>query len=241
MNFVVFHQAYKNSKSTEFVIKSFRKFHPNVPYVLWSDNGDDYSHLVEKYNIDYIFSDYRVGLFMYDGKRQIFNFFDRIKKSCEMYPDKPYVMYMEDDVLIKGKIKIPDGVDFCGWDDIGNNLVHRFGIEKFQEICKKYNVNPNFDYYTTAGGAILSSDIFLNKFDIIERYINEDYEEIQKACKEIHPGFESIFYCDIEIMMLHLICDKKYSVWEQICDLTKNPNWNSDQYCVVHAFKEHYN
>ena len=240
MNFVAHHQCFKNRKATENVVKSFRETNPSDPYVLWSDKGDDYTDLAEKYNIKFVLSEYNVGAHVYKGKEQIFNFFDRIRKTCEMFPDKPYVIWVEDDVLFKGKIKIPEGSDFCGWANIGNSLVHRFGKEKFNELCKKYNVTPNFDYYTAAGGTVLSSDVFTNKFSTVEKYIEEDYTEIQELISERYPDYEKRLDYDVEFMMIHLVCGKQYSVWNQITECHKNPNWMSDQYTVIHGYKEYY-
>ena len=240
MNFVAHHQCFKNKKATENVIRSFREHHPNDPYVLWSDNGDDYSDLAEKYNIDFYLSEYNVGAGVYKGKDQIFNFFDRFRQTCELYSDKPYVIWVEDDVLFKGQVEIPSGVDFCGWENIGNSLTHRFGKEKFNKLCEKYNVNPNFDYYTAAGGIVLSSEVFTNKFNIVKKYIEEDYIEIQELISKRYPDYVKRFDYDVEIMMIHLICGKQYSVWDQITECHKNPNWISNQYSVVHGYKDHY-
>lgn len=234
MNFVVHHQCYKNKKATEFAIKSFRQFNPLDPYVLWSDNGYDYSDFAKEYGVDFIFSDFNIGAHVYRGKQQVFEFFDRVRKTCEMYPDKPYVMWMEDDVLVKGKINIPEGVDFCGWPDVGNSLVNpHISIEKFKSLCEKYSVNPNFDYWTAAGGIMMSSDVFTSKFHILEQYIEEDYENLARIFTE------KLDY-DIQFMMAHLVCDKKYSIWSQITEMHRNSNWTSDQYAVVHGYKEHY-
>ena len=51
MNFGVHHQAYKNFNAVENVLSQFRKYHPEDPYVLWSDSGSDYSEIAEKYKV----------------------------------------------------------------------------------------------------------------------------------------------------------------------------------------------
>jgi hypothetical protein len=233
MNFVVHHQCYRNKKATEFALKSFREYHPNDPYVMWSDGGDDFSDIAEKYDADFNYSNVNIAS-AYRDKSQVFELFDRVRKTCEKYPDKPYVMYMEDDVLVKGKISIPSEVDFCGWSDVGNKFVRHLGHYNLTSLHKKYSVNPNFDYWTAAGGVIMSSDVFTNKFKILEKFIDEDYESIS-------PDFTKVVFYDVLFMLAHLICDKKYSVWDQITEVHRNPDWNSDKYAVVHGYKEQYN
>lgn len=231
MNFVVHHQCFKNRKATEFVIKSFREYHPDTPYVLWSDNGDDYSKICKEYNIDFILSDMNVGSNY--TKDKLYEFFNRVRKTCESYPDKPYVLWMEDDVLIKGKIEIPENCDFCSWPDVGNKFQQLLGNYNFKNLCEKYNVTPNFDYWTLAGGGIMSSDVFTNKFNIIEKFIEEDYENI---C----PDFKNLMFYDVLFMLMHLICDKKYTVNPQVTEVHRNSDWNNPKYTLVHGFKEYY-
>ena len=48
MIFGCIHIAWKHKKATEHVVEQFRKYHPNNPYTLISDNGFDYSELAKK-------------------------------------------------------------------------------------------------------------------------------------------------------------------------------------------------
>ena len=57
--FAVHYQTWKNEKATEFTIQKFREFFPTTKMRVVSDNGSDYSHFVEKYGIDFTFSDIR--------------------------------------------------------------------------------------------------------------------------------------------------------------------------------------
>jgi hypothetical protein len=242
MNYVIHHQCYKNKKAVENVLKTFRVTNPKDPYVLWSDNGDDFSELAAKYNANFIFSDYNIKFDCYKGREQLYNLFDRVRKTCQMYPDKKYVMWVEDDVLFKGKVNIPNDVDFCGWaENKPLSLRLRFGDDGFERICKKYKVTPNFDYWTIAGGAIMSSDVFLNKFDILEKYIDEDWVPFCESVEGPNcPWYQKSMYGDIEFMMAHLVCGKQYSIWNQITECHRNLNWKDEQYVVVHGYKEKY-
>jgi hypothetical protein len=228
MNFGVHHQAFKNKKAVEFVLESFRKYHPEDPYVIWSDNGDDYSDLCEKYNVKYFHSDYNVGIKHYD-KNQVFELFDRIRKTCE-FVNKKYIVWMEDDVLIRGKIEIDDSVEFSGQSFTGNY----FWGDSFDYLTKKYNIMPNVKWFGTAGGAVLLSEIFLEKFDVIEKFIENDYEYMTNAL------WTEMGHPDIMITIAHFLCGKKYSVNTQLTDVNKNPDWRNSNHTLVHSFKEFY-
>ena len=118
MNFGVHHQAYKNFDAVENVLSQFRKYNPEEPYVLWSDSGSDYYEIAEKYKVKYFYSDLNVGLKKY-SKDQLYEFLVRIRKTFEII-DKKYAVWMEDDVLIRGKISIDEKVDFSGLPFTGN-------------------------------------------------------------------------------------------------------------------------
>jgi hypothetical protein len=229
MNFLVHHQCFKNKKATELAFKSLREHNPDAPYILWSDSGDDYSNFSSIHDIDYFYSDINVGYRYYD-KNKAYELLNRIRKSCELYPNLPFVVWMEDDVLVKGKIKIPDNVEFCGGPDVGN----RYLGNAFEYICEKYKLSPNFDYYCTAGGTIMSSEVFTDKFNIIEKCLDEDYDYI------INNLWTELSHHDIMIMTCHLICGKKYSVNPQHVDLSRSSNWRDEKFTIVHGYKNNY-
>jgi len=228
MNFGVHHQCFKSEKAVEFVLQSFRKFHPDDPYVLWSDCGSNYSELCEKYNVKYFYSDVNVGIKNYT-KDKVYELFDRVRKSCEIIKKK-YIIWMEDDVLVQNKIQIEDDVEFSGQSFTGNY----FWGNSLEYISKKYQITPNVNWFGTAGGAVILSEVFTDHFDIIEKFIDEDYEHmIKNVWTEIgHP--------DIMITIAHLICGKKYSANPQLADVNKTPDWRNLNYSLVHSFKEFY-
>lgn len=229
MNFLAHHQCFKNKKATEFALKKFREYNPDTPYIIWSDAGEDYSYLVDKYNVKYFYSNINVGYRHYD-KNKAFELLSRVRKSCELYPHMKYVMWMEDDVLIKDKIDVPFNIDFCAGPDIGN----KFYGETLDYLIKKYKVDPNFDYYCTAGGTIMSSDVFTDKFYLLEKFIDEDFDHIIKNI------WTEMAHHDIIISVCHLICNKKYSVNPRHVEKSQNANWNNSDYSIVHGYKEHY-
>lgn len=229
MNFLVHHQCFKNKKATEFAIKEFKKYNPDIPYVLWSDAGENYGDFVSLYDVDYFYSNKNVG-YRYYNKDKAFELLNRVRKSCELHSDLPYVMWMEDDVLVRSQVKVPVGIDFCAGPDIGN----KFYGETLTYLTQKYNVSPNFDYYCTAGGTIMSSDVFTNNFNILEKFLEEDYDYIIKNI------WTELAHHDIIIMICHLICNKRYSINPYHTELTKNPDWKNSQFTIVHGYKEHY-
>ena len=93
---------------------------------------------------------------------------------------------------------------------------------------------PNVKWFGTAGGAVLLSEIFLEKFDVIEKFIENDYEYMTNAL------WTEMGHPDIMITIAHFLCGKKYSVNTQLTDVNKNPDWRNSNHTLVHSFKEFY-
>jgi hypothetical protein len=229
MNLIAHHQCFKNKRATEFAISEFRKHNPNVPYVLWSDAGEDYTEISGRLGVDYFHSDLNVGYKYYD-KEGAFELYNRIRKSCELYPEAKNVLWMEDDVLVKGEVLVPSGCDFSGIPDVGNRF---YGIT-FGYLCEKYGIAPNFDFYSTAGGTLMCADTFRDKFNVIERFIEEDYEFItNEICREMA-------HHDVMIMLAHLITNKRYGVNPCLTEVARNSNWPDPRFTIVHGYKNAY-
>ena len=73
MNFLVHHQCFKNKEATKFSISSFREYNPEVPYVLWSDAGDDYSDVED---VNYFYEKIREEVVKANNLYWSFNLYD---------------------------------------------------------------------------------------------------------------------------------------------------------------------
>jgi hypothetical protein len=80
----------------------------------------------------------------------------------------------------------------------------------------------------------MPTDTFVNKFDILEKFIDEDYDYIYKNMgKSIGAG-------DVLKMVSQIITGKNYTVNPQINDINHHTGVNDDMISIVHGFKGHY-
>ena len=92
MTLGVFHQVYNKPKATEEAIKSFRKYHPDNPYVLISDGGEDFSAIAKKYNCTYLHEEDNLGYRDHNHpsgiygmtKDEVLIWLERFKRACEL-------------------------------------------------------------------------------------------------------------------------------------------------------------
>lgn len=227
-----FHQAYSNRKATENAIRSFRTYHPDSPYFLYSDNGLDFSDIAEKYNCEYVFCDTRIG---YDkcfgfGIEGAFLWMERFYKACKSL-NCDYIIMMEDDILIRNEITIPENSEVSGHSTFGN----KYDPSYLKYLSEKYQVIFQNDWYGSGGGSIFKVETFVENYD---RIISIFEEELPKAIEteiNINMGWVDNF-----MTLYYLLCGKSQTPNPCLTEVTTNPNWDSPQYSIVHQYKEFY-
>jgi hypothetical protein len=232
MNLGAFHQAYSNKKATEFAIKNFRKFHPNNPYFLYSDNGLDFSDIAKKYNCNYEFCEERIGYdkcfgFGIDGS---FKWLERFYRAC-LAVDCEYIIMMEDDILIQNYIKFPENIEVSGHNSFSNKIPKEF----LDYLSQKYSVKFLDDWYGSGGGTIFKVVTFIENYD---RIIQIFQEELANAISQKTNG--NMGWVDNFMTLYYLLCGKKQTPNPFLTEITKNPNWNDKNFSIVHQYKEYY-
>lgn len=220
-SFAAYHQCYDNKRATEFAVEQFRKYNPDTPYYLISDAGIDFSDVAKKYNCHYVYHDVNIGMnylpaehakILYQRLIDCFNFFGT-----------DYVLLMEDDVLCRANLLIED--DF----NLAMSNVPANKIQIYDTIVKKYNKNPNVDWYGATGGSFLNKNIFTEQknIEIINKFLDEDFD----------PKSGSM---DQFITSLYLICGYECSINPGLGETHRTPNWQESDLPLIHCFKEMY-
>lgn len=221
--FSVYHQCFNNFRATEFAIGNFRKYHPDVPYYLISDGGEDFSDIAKKYNCNFVLASENIGT-NYLEKEQAKIYLNRLK-SAFIYSNSDYLLTMEDDVLCRGKVEITRNFNIAMSYVPDNKLRPHI----FEKCVKKYNITPNVDWYGATGGTLLNKNIFFDeeKIEIINRFMEEDFESTLGSIDQF-------------IVMLYLICGLDCSVNESLGETHRTPNWQNSDLSLIHCFKEMY-
>lgn len=221
--FGVYHQCFNNRKATEFAIEQFRKYNPDVPYLLLSDAGDDFLDLAQKYNCYFVMAPENIGTnYLEKDKAKIY--LNRLKSAFE-YSETEYMLTMEDDVLCRAEIFIENDFNIAMSYVPGNKLRPHI----FEKSIEKYNITPNIDWYGAAGGTFLNRNIFFDeeKVKLVNQFMEEDFE----------PTLGSV---DQFIVMLYLICGLNCSVSNAVQHTHMHPNWRDTDIPLIHNFKEMY-
>jgi hypothetical protein len=222
--FAVHYQTWKNEKATEFTIQKFREFFPNNKMRVVSDNGLDYSHFVEKYNIDFTFSDINVfpgGRFKtIDG---CYEWLKRVNDTCLKY-ETDWIVIFEDDVLTKNSnIEFPN-------EDSGGLIAWPWKAEMI-DLLKSKNTKNTLWGYGMCGGSIFRRESFLEAYSKINEF---NLEELSTYDNRIVGWGDTLINCFIQYF------GYSYQLWDGMDDMTYPGRIVSKKACFVHGYKELY-
>jgi hypothetical protein len=166
--FGAFFQCYKNSYATYKCLESFRRHYPDNTIVLLSDNGNNYSKMAEYFNCIYIHSYENVSLRntdLNDNKYidNVHKIIERFKKAFLLIKED-YIMWLEDDVSINGKISDTFKYDINGF------CPNMYNEKMINELSKTYDCIKIGQIYRWCGQG---GSIF-NKSNILKYFENKD-------------------------------------------------------------------
>lgn len=164
-------QCHKNPYATYKCLEQFRRFYPSGTVVLLSDNGYNYVKMAEIFNCIYVHSDENLWLTyrelegdgaLTNSKKLVRRVYDAFKLIKE-----DYVMWLEDDVIINGRIIDEFRYDINGF--CPNTLVTR-------QLCSTYKILvPGRQYpFSGHGGTVFHKSKTLSAFlreDIIDKVV----------------------------------------------------------------------
>jgi len=230
---LVYHQCFKNRNATKFAVKNFRNHNPNIPYYLLSDGGGDFSDIAKEYNLNWVYNEENVDVNNLSSKKAKI-IVERILK-CFQHSQCNYMLLMEDDIYCRGKIEIENDFDLAGAYTPGNIIAE----EAMNYIKQKYNITPNVNWYNACGGSILNKNIFFENYDLIQKFLDEDYDFIIEnlSGEKFKWSFGSM---DSLLNFLYMICGKEIRVNSDLTEYFRNPNWESSEHKLVHQYKKYY-
>lgn len=216
-------QVLRNSPKLEFTIKNFRRFYPDSYFYLVSDGGDDLSLIAKKFNCDYLYSSINCGISS-DGhtRHQAVEWFTRFHTAC-LKCKSDYLIYLEDDVLIRGEINVnPNWKLACVLENVMNPAFERFSIRRFGT---RFNTN----LFGACGGAIYHVPTVLALSNFIFDRINLDFFEFQS-----YVGGKFGF-ADMYMTIFFMMGGAEVSLNTEMTESHRNPNWLNSYHPIVHG------
>lgn len=209
-------QLFRNDGKGELMLYNFRKHYPESKIYLVSDKGDDFSSVAERYNCSYSYGDINTGV-RNNGftKGELLVWLKRFY-NCFNYCTEDYILYMEDDVYVRGKINIDENYAIAGVK-VGSLIPDQvFDYLK----CKPTEGGA-------CGGTIYNRKIFLDKYDEIVEFVNLHFDELYKI-------YINIGCLDQFMPIVYNYLGYKYGLNKEIVETGRNANWRHTNHSIVH-------
>lgn len=215
-------QVFKNDGKADFVLKNFRKHYPDVPVYLVSDKGDNFSDIADKYNCEYLHDNFNTGADPNGfNKEQTIKWIERVVKGNE-YLNEQYMIYLEDDILIRSNNIKFDGIDIAG------QTINKIPGEVIKLCKENYNAYFNTDCYGACGGAIYRSDVLQLHCDDMIKFVVDEWETLEK--RGVKFG-----YLDMYMPVFYMMYGYNYTQNECLTECHRNPRWKETNHPIVHG------
>jgi hypothetical protein len=237
-----FYSCYTEKKAVEYSLSELRKNYPDSPIYLVSDGGLDFSYLKE--NDDNLFvsleEDTMSATFKITGDQVTGNFreeknqiaikkcalavLDRLERAIE-YCKTDYILMLDPDALVRGKLTIPEGVKLLG-SRINSGLP-----EGFKKVLSSVGKSMIIDCWG-ATPAIFETKTFLKALNVLK----SDITILDRLSMEYY----AMFAHDLLLPTLFALVGEEETFNPEIIECNRDPNWQSKPNPLVHQFKVYY-
>ena len=215
-------QIYRQNGKPDFTLSHFRRHYPNSKIYLLSDNGDDFSSLAKEHGCKYVFSPINTNPPAGFSKFQMIEWIGRLKKCCD-YCNSEFILYLEDDVFIRNKIKVDTNYAISGVyeNDIPQSVI---------EYVKKEYPTANFNSrrYGACGGTVYNREVFINNFEKMEIFINKHFDHINN-----NISFK-ISFCDCIMCVMYMAFGYEYGLNKEMIEPFRVAKWMDLPNSIVH-------
>lgn len=237
----VFYTCFTEKKAVEYSLKKLFEIYPEIPVYLVSDGGSNYDFLKEifqKNNIETkLEEDTRGVIAVIDRSKDYYSdenkkkmlysvetFLRRIDdaiKFCEC----EYLLVMEPDVLVRGKITIKDKNKFLG------SRVNKGINKKLINYMKKYQGAITVNNWGATPALFKTSE-----FRRILKLIKED----EGLLERIYMMEYRFPYYDMMFAILFGFIGIKEEFNPDITECFRNPKWENSHHPLLHQFRKYY-
>lgn len=242
-----FFTCYKEKKAVEYSLSELVKHYPDSPIYLVSDGGEDFSYLKLKFKHlkttleeDTMTETFKItagrsGCDGVVGNFQQKHYQDVIQK-CALavlnrlenainYCQTDYILMMDPDTLVRGKLTIPQGVKLLG-SRINTGLP-----QGLKNILRKIENATIIDCWG-ATPAIFETKTFMKSWEMFKH----TPELLDMMSKE----FYAIYAHDVLLPIIFALVGEEETYNPDIIECSRNPFWEICPNPLVHQFKRYY-
>lgn len=238
-NFGVLVTCYDEFKAVEYSLTSFRNIYTNNKiYLTTESKKTDYNSLLKLGNISINYVEDTMYFIPHITDKNFIEshfqekiltatnaFLNRVKKAIE-YCKSEYLLLMDPDTLVRGKLNIPRKVKLLG------SRINCCLPSDLKKIILEKPGAIDIDCWG-ATPAIIHCETFLKSY----KYITE---EDKTFLSRISKTFYAIFAHDVILPILFALQGEPETFNPDIVECNRNPHWELTNQPLVHQFKKFY-
>jgi hypothetical protein len=238
-NIGIMMSCFDEVKAVSHAIQELRKFYPENKIFIFNESKEDYSFLLNNYDNLKIKNDEDTMSFYYEYnihevyllsefqtkiQKAFLTFLDRVNQTIE-YTQSEYLLLMDPDVLIRGRLNIPSNINLLG------SLANKGVPHATKQVLESVEGAIVIDEWGATPG-IFKVETFIkayNKFLSIPNLL-------QKFTESWHA-----FYChDIIIPMLFALIGEREHFNNDFTECNVDIFWQTNNKNLVHHYKKYY-
>lgn len=252
-NFGVFYKCFKEKEAVEYSLELLYNLYPNIPVYLVSDGGLDFSYLEQKHEglkfilgkdlrgwqlcpikerkdttiirevLDNFNTDPQIHEKLFLTLVDIIERFNDAVKFCK----KDHILFMEPDILVRGKLNIPNDVDlFCPIPQ--PNIDKNAGWRKVLS-----EIDGSFDVTGWSIPIIFSS----RSFERLHNFLIKNEEIIRKLLKsDVRVGIAD----DVWLPVIFGAMGIRAINNPEAIECHRYPLWKNSSHPLLHGYREKY-
>jgi len=233
-----FFSCFTENKAVENSLSELRKHYPDSPIYLVSDGGSDFTYLKDQYdNLEVSLEEdtmsdtfkvtdknWREPIHQEVIKKATYAVLNRLEKAIE-YCKTDYILMMDPDALVRGKLNIPDGVKLLG------SRINKGFPEGIKDVLSRIEGAKVIDCWG-ATPAIFETKTFMESWENIK----ETPEVIDLLINE----FYAIYAHDVLLPLIFALVGEEETFNPDIIECSRDLNWKLKTNPLVHQYKEFY-
>jgi hypothetical protein len=234
----VMYTCFNEKKSIEYSIGILKQIYPDIKIYLVSDGGIDFSYLKDTYNnIKTVLAEDTMGPTKFINganfklpenqthiKKCALATLNRLNSAIE-YCESDYMIMMDPDTLVRGKLNIPDNVKLLG------TKINGPFPEEYKKVLSEV---PSAKIINSWGAvpAIFHTQTYKKAFAFLSNnlYLMDKFSE----------SLYAIFAHDVLLPTIFALIGEEEVFNPDIIECMRDSSWITSQHPLVHQFKQYY-
>lgn len=242
-----FFSCYKEKRAVEYSLSELVKHYPDSPIYLVSDGGEDFSYLESKFKnlkttleedtmsetfkitagrsgCDSIRGNFQQKYYQGVIQKCTLAVLNRLEKAID-YCKTDYILMMDPDTLVRGKLTIPEGAKLLG------SRINKGLPQGVKNILARVEGAKIIDCWG-ATPAIFETETFMKSWEM--------FKHTPELLDMLSKEFYAIYAHDVLLPIIFALVGEDEIYNPDIIECSRNPFWEMCPNPLVHQFKRYY-